>query len=308
MIAQITSANGVDFMGYRSYYEIGELIELLKNIANYKKYESFSNTPNHPNGHVKYDDLMARSAKTASGLLYDAVATTARLSLEERRKHKYAQEVFAAFCLHYCVVALSNPVRYCFVGTDIAMEVSEKVFRYIMGFLKRKIDAGVPIVNLRRLLIHLAHKKSFDSLIKAYLKDPESGKWSPKIDLAPIEEMDDEKREYVVSTVVKHIMQKAREQMRKEDLIADLGAAIDECYGKKILTREDVIIICHSFGLGEGYEHLTQSEIAKKLGRSETDSCYVSRHLKSALEKLRIFILQTEDYKHLARAVKNVNK
>ncbi len=294
-------------MWRRSDFEVEELKELLERLATYKQYESFSSTPNHPNGHVHYDDLMAASAKTASGLLYDAVATTARLSLEERRKHKYAQEVLAAFCLHYCVVALSNPVRYCYVGADIAIEVSEKVFRCIMGFIKRKIDEGVHIVNLRKYLIDMACKKSRNAFRKKYAKDPETGLWSAKIDSVPLEDKDEENEEYIKTTVVNHILQKAKEQMDKEDVIADLGTAIDECYGRKILTKEEVIIICHSYGLGEGYERLTQREIAKKLGRKENeDASFVSRHLTKALTKLGHFIMQEKDYRHLARAIKKI--
>ena len=245
---------------------------------------------------------MAESAKTASGLLYDAVATTARLSVDERKKHKEAQEVLAAFCLHYCVIALSNPSRYCHVGGDITIIVARRIIRYIMAFIKRKIDAGEPIVKLRSCLIGLARKKHIDIFKQLYEKDTETGKWVPKDKSISLMETE-EKQNEIIASVVEKVLQKAREQAEKERFIADVGALIDECRGRRILTKDEVLIICHSFGLGEGYELLTQREIAEKIKR---DASTVSRQLNKALQKLKDFIMQEPDYRHLARTFRTL--
>ena len=159
------------------------LKELMKRLGGYRQYKSFSSTVNHPQGHF-YDDIMAPAAKTASGLIRDAVAATSSLGIAERRKHKYAQEVYAAFCMQYCIVALSDPSKYCNVDDAIALEVTVKIYQNTLAYLKRRIDNGEPIANLRRCLINWARKKYNTIFVREHEKvkddgnnDRKGGKW-----------------------------------------------------------------------------------------------------------------------------------
>ena len=276
-------------MPYKNRNEDKSLRELLDSLGQYKKYESFSSTPNHPQGGV-YNDIMDAAAKTASGLIYDAVATTARLDSADRRKHKYAQDVFAAFCLHHCIVALSNPLKYRYVDSDIALMVAERTYTSVINFLKKRLDEGKTITSVRRCLISWARKKSLAFIPKT----PVDG------ETVPLEVENEDAQIQMRTEVVEYIMQKASENMDKEDLIADLDDLLDECRSLKILTREDIDIICYSFGFGDGYEPLNTLGIAKKIGH---DSRYVKKHLEEALKRLRQFIMQEDNYERLRRLI-----
>ena len=286
-------------MSQRSYNDKQELHNLLEDLKRYRKYESFTRTPGHPDGHAVYDDIFE---KTASGLIYDAVAKTSQLNMAERAKHKYAQEVFAAFCMHYCVLALSDPSKYCNVGKDIVMEVSEMIIRKLMKYLMGRLQKGEPITFLRKSVISWARQVNIEIFKRDHRKDQETGIWHPKLgerhSLEADVEYEDGSRDETNRLVVEFIMQKAEEQMRKEKLIADMGDLLEECRREHMLSAEEVEIICYSFGLGDGYETLNQNEIAKELGRNAS---YVSRHLSSALERMAEVINTNDSFSHLRR-------
>ena len=58
----------------------------------------------------------------------------------------------------------------------------------------------------------------------------------------------------LIGKVMDYIIESAEEQMRKEKKLADLADAVMECRAKGILSDEEILILCHTYGLGDGYE------------------------------------------------------
>ncbi len=258
--------------------------KMLNQLKHYKKYESFSAFARHGRGY-KYD-LMD---KTASGLLYDAIATTSRLTTEERKHHEYAQNVLAAFVMHHCVLAF-NYRKYFYVDEDLASRVINDTYKAVYKMLKQDFEAGKRFDNVRKRLRGLARKiagRKFSKQIEAgeyILEMDENGKRSLQPRNVSIDEENEDGNVVLSGKVIDYIIESAEEQMRKEKKLADLADAIMECRAKKILSDEEILILCHTYGLGEGYEIMKNGDIAELLGH---DDSYVTRHRKEAIEKLR---------------------
>ena len=235
---------------------------LISQLNRFKRYRSFTT----------FDDDGQRSEyilnmpDTATGLLRDVVATTRRLSAEQKREKKFALEAFAAYCMHILATKCAK------MPLD---DIMAKVYFEALEWLKKYFDKPGR-VSFHAFLINRAKCRYRDILRKGGITVPleaEQGREGDDSGLDP--------------EVVKKILEEAARAMVTETRIGAVNYAIELCRRKGELSQEDVDILCYKYGLGDGYEPLKQCEIAKKLGKS---NAYITRSLDRTYDILASYI------------------
>ena len=220
-----------------------------------------------------YTDLLGR---TASGLLRDAAAKTAELPSDLKKKHKDAQEVFAAFCMYFCL----EKIRRSFKETDpsLAGDTVTPVYLKILKRIRRDLEEKGECSYVRNLVRISADHAMLDILRteKRYVS---------LADLAG--DTAEDEYEKLPPDILADLIDGTNKAIRESERAAAMQRAIAAAAKKKILTRNELLVVCHSFGYGNGFKKLKNLEIAKKLGRSDGT---VSKIRKTALRKLRDFL------------------
>ena len=263
-----------------------QTLQFWRNICN--QYHSFSRNRT-------YTNLLDR---TASGLLADVLAKT---TTENKKMHFYSLEVFAAFCMYTAVKKFADHKRR-LIGenaNDIADDVLEKLYKRILNYLKRNNVQGVSCTHLRNT-IGLAT----DNLVKDEIRkelsqrsycDQKGEKIVTRvrrnfsIDGELSREFDEE---LATPGVWEEIVEGGYKLLQDHERYRMLEQAILTCREKEIISEEAFMNICYFFGIGDGYPHLKNKEIAEKLGKSDG---YVSRQRNQALKKIEDFIRQNKE-------------
>ena len=152
-------------------------------------------------------------------------------------------------------------------------------------------NEGEKIPRVRNYIAQLALKRA-RNVWRKYCAKKRSTVDENGVRVARVTSMGDfteEEVEKLVKKITNEIFHNADEDMRKEEMLVMLDEVLDECRARKILSEEDLQIICHTYGYGEGYELLKNQEIAQKLNRSDG---YVTKHREAALKKLYAFLLE----------------
>ena len=250
------------------YFTENEREYLKSQLARFREYTSFTTLDNA--GQQKVYDLYM--PETATGLLRDVIAKTSQLTPEQRVKKAVTLEAFAAYCMYICATRCARWVN---VG-----EAIPEVYLEMVEWLKNHLENG----NMKSFHSYLARRARWryrDILKKGGLRMKGSkGKPVPLREDGTIETDDKELRD---KYHVKIAAEAARAMVLEIDRV-DVNRAIDVCFEQGKLTKDEVKILCHMYGLGDGYKLLSQTEIARKLKKSDA---YVSRHLYEALNVLR---------------------
>ena len=246
---------------------------LISQLNRFKRYRSF--TTFDDDGQRR--EYILNMPETATGLLRDVVATTTRLTAEQKREKKFALEAFAAYCMHILATKCAKmPLD------DVMFQVYEEALKWL-----KKHFNDPNRVSFHAFLINRAKWRYRDILRKG------------RITITEIDEATGEKKKVKVSRevsleiagndgedsktdavpnpeVIDDILTTGADALVTETRIAAVNYAIELCRRKGELSQEDVDILCYKFGLGDGYEPLKQCEIAKKLGKS---NAYITRSL-----------------------------
>ena len=241
---------------------------LKKQLARFREYTSFT-TLDDDGQRKKYDLYMP---ETATGLLRDVIATTKRLTTEQRVEKAVTLEAFAAYCMYICATRCARWVN---VG-----EAIPEVYRESLKWLKKYFDK-TDMVPFHNFLIGRARKRSIDILRRGGIRmRGADGEPVPLREDGTIETDDKELRD----SFDENVAAEAARRLVLEFDRADVNRAIKACFEQEKLTKDEVTILCHVYGLGDGFDQLSQTEIARKLKKSDS---YVSRHLNDAIEVLK---------------------
>lgn len=255
---------------------------LKKQLARFKEYTSFTTLDD--DGQRRRYNLY--TSRTATGLLRDVIATTRRLNAAEKRAKAFTEEAFAAYCMHICATKCAKWVRLDDVMSDVYKEIRE--------WLKENLEKG-GMTSFHSFLATRATWRYRDILRKGRITitetDEETGKKkttraSRNVSLENGEDGggNGDADPKLNLEVLEEILAQGAEAMVLESDRADVNRAIEVCLERRELTEEQVVILCHAYGLGDSYALLSQTEIAKKLHRSDA---HVSRQLAKAIEVLR---------------------
>ena len=252
---------------------------MIREISRFKdQYHSFTTDKT-------YTDLLG---KTASGLLKDAAAETAELSLEQRKKHEYSLNVFSAFCMYFCVTKIEA-----YFGEKIARSLAgdavNTVYERILKRIRRDLEKTGESHFVRNLI-----KRSAVNAMKDILEKNNSGstvgfdesEYAENDD--EFDEIDDELAEELTDGILGTIQQSER--------LTALERAINKAAKEKILTKKELLAICHFFGYGNGFKKLSNHAIAQKLGCSDAQA---SRLRKNACIKLYHFLRETPEFNEI---------
>lgn len=243
---------------------------MLKNISLYTvQYRSFTTGKT-------YTNLLG---KTATGLLKDVVAKTETLSEQEKKQHKYSLEVFALFCMYFCIKKITSG----FQNADLTLcqDTVSRVYLKVLKHIKKDMEKDGESLFVRKLIQGSAKKCMFDLLEK-------EGHYAG-LDDGSSDEMDEELK--AVPGVIRVVLVDGTlEAIKNEELRKALNAALDQADKKGILSKKELYAICHYYGFGEGFKKLSNHEIAVKLGCSDSQATKL-RH--DGIERLRKYIMDT---------------
>ncbi len=254
---------------------------LKRQLARFRRYKSFT-TLDDDGQRREYNLYMT---ETATGLLRDVIATTRRLSEEQQHEKEFSLEAFAAYCMYICATR-------CAPGVDLD-DVMSKLYMEALKWLREHFENG-DLWSFHSLLASRAFLRYRDILKKGHITIKETDEATGKekkvkgnfrcesLEDANAGENDGGLR--LKRKVLKKIVEDSARALVREVNRADVNSAIAFCREQGELTQEQVVILCHAYGLGDGYELLKQTEIAKKLGKS---NAYVSRQLNQAIDTLR---------------------
>lgn len=223
-----------------------------------------------------YTDLLG---KTASGLLKDAAAETAKLTWEQRKQHEYSLNVFSAFCMYFCLTKIkdrfgSNIANSC--GGDAVSTVYGRVLKHI----KKDLEQTGESRYVRNLIRHSASNAMKDILKK---DDRYVG----------IEEGCEDDFEKLPGRIFMALIDGAECTMHDFEKLTTLERAIAKAAKQKVLTKDELRTICHYFGYGNGFKKLGNHEIAQILGCSDPQA---TRLRQKALEKIYHFLKKTAEF------------
>ena len=104
--------------------------------------------------------------QTATGLIKDAAARTEKLtSFEEIRKHVYAQDVFAAFVMYFCVDKIQNKYKNRGVDITLASDAVSSVYKRMLTRIRKDLETTGESLYVRNLI-----KNSADNEMKSLLR------------------------------------------------------------------------------------------------------------------------------------------
>ena len=222
--------------------------------------------------------------QTASGLLKDAAAKTAQLSADKAKQHLYAQNVFAAFCMHFCVTTIR--ARFRDIDLTRAGDVVSTVYKRILARIRRDLEEKGESRYVRNLIRRSSYNAMLD-LFDREDRDPNIDDWRSKDSKDTNEMLDD-----IPANVLDEMFSEAAEAMGKERRLNILVRALAQAGKKGVLSKDELFAICSYFGVGDGYKKLKNKEIAKKLGCSDSR---VTKLRENGLENLRQYIRDTPE-------------
>jgi hypothetical protein len=262
---------------------IWDLQNELKKIGKYKALTTLDE-----NGDKKVYNLIGD--KEVTGLLRDVrtlATTTVKLSPEERRKKPFAMEAFAAYVMYYC----AKKISYWSNDPDKVLEVMNKpageksLYVKMLDWVKNDFKTG-NLQEFRAIVTTAADRRQKDlyDMERAAKRKPEGGYASMTIERedGTVEDSPD-----LAIKCIKEAAAAVRSLERKEII----ETALEDCSRKKLLTDEQLEIICCSYGLGDGFEEMKKQDIAAKLGKSNS---YISVQLKKSFEILRKYIIENK--------------
>lgn len=227
-----------------------------------------------------YTDLLG---KTASGLLKDAAAETGSLSAQDIKQHKYSLEVFAAFCMYFCLTQIKSSFRN--VDLNLAQDAVCTVYGRILKRIKRDLEEKGECRFVRNLIKCSAINAMLD-LIR------EESRYVP----ARFDDEAPEKPDKELGSVPQEIWitlgDGAADAMEKQRKLATLTLALAQAKEKGILTQKELQAVCHYFEFGDGFKKLSNHEIALKLGCSDP---HATELRKNGLRKLYDYIRNTPE-------------
>lgn len=253
---------------------------LKRQLARFRKYRSFTTLDD--DGQRREYDL--RMNETATGLLRDVIATTRRLSEVQQHEKEFSLEAFAAYCMYICATR-------CARGVDLD-DVMSALYQEALDWLKKHLENG-DLWSFHSFLASRALLRYRTILRKGHItitRTDEATGEKTQVRVPRMESLENENGGEndgglrLNPKALKLILEDGARGLVQEVNRADVNSAIAFCREQGELTQEQVVILCHAYGLGDGYELLKQTEIAKKLGKS---NAYVSRQLNQAIDVLR---------------------
>lgn len=250
-------------------YDYDPFRRMMNEISRFKdQYTSFTTNK-------VYTDLLG---KTASGLLKDVAASTSKLSYKEREHHEYSLEVFAAFCMYFCVTKLRES-NFRNMDPDRIQDTVSTVYDRMLKRIKNDLQNGGECHFVRNLI----KGSAVNAMIDIYRKE---GRY------VPLPEPGDD----FSGSDLERLLAGGMETIRRVERLDALEMALAEAAHEGIISRDELASICHFYGFGDGFKRLSNMEIAAKLGISEGRA---STMRKDAINRLRDFIMDTPDLRDL---------
>lgn len=246
---------------------------MISQISHFKdRYHSFTTGKTYMN-------LLGQ---TASGLLKDAAAKTAELSLEQRKQHEYSLNVFAAFCMYFCLTKIRD--HY---GKNVAYsrggDVVNTVYRKVLKHIREDLETNGESRNVRNLI-----KRSAVNAMKDIFEKGER--------YVGIGEGSDDDFGKLSEQLIDDLLAGMESVRHDFERMEALERAIYKASKQKVLTKDELRVICHFYGYGNGFEKLSNHEIAQKLGCSDGAA---TKLRKKALEKLYLFLKETPEFNEI---------
>ena len=242
---------------------------MISQISRFKdKYHSFTTNK-------IYTDLLG---KTASGLLKDVAAKTAELSLEQRKQHEYSLNVFSSFCTYFCLTKIED--RY---GSNIAHSRGGDVVSTVYGRILKRIRMDLEKTGESRFVRNLIKRSAVNAMKDILEKDNR---------YIGIEEEYEDDVEKLSGKTFQSLIDGTECAMHNFEKLTALERAIAKAAKQKVLTKDELRTICHYFGYGNGFEKLSNHEIAQKLGCSDAQA---TRLRQNALKKMFRFLKETPE-------------
>ena len=250
------------------------------------KYKSFTTNKT-------YQNLLGQ---TATGLIKDAAARTEKLTSEEIKKHLYAQELFAAFVMYFCVDKIRKQPKT--FDKTLAGDTVSSVYQRILTRVRKDLETTGESLYVRNLI-----KNSADHEMKSLLgKDalggirqiPKEDKPIVKSGFKEIEKPD--KNGKIPDKFSKIVATGAWGDLLRYYKYKALEKALVAAVRSKEISQKELDVLCYSFGLGDGYckedgNRYSNNEIA---GIFNISASAISQSRKKALKKLFNFINSSE--------------
>ena len=246
---------------------------MINEISRFKdRYHSFTTDKT-------YTDLLG---KTASGLLKDAAAKTAELSLEQRKQHEYSLNVFSAFCMYFCLTKIR--AHY---GENIAHSCDEDVVTPLYGRILDRIRTDLETKGESLFVRKLIKRSGVNAVKDIFEKNKKYVPVGPgsEDDFAPVSK-----------SILNILIDGAAAAMYDSERLAALERAIVQAKKQKVLTKDEVSIICHHSGFGNGFKKLSNHEIAQKLGCSDAQA---TKLRQAACRRLYHFLKETPEFNEI---------
>ena len=264
---------------------IKNLQKELKKIGEYKSLTTLDE-----NGDKKVYDLIHDEKVT--GLLRDVrtlATTTVKLSPEERRKKPFAMEAFAAYVMYYCAQKIArwskDPDKVLEVMNEPRENGGKSLYEKMLDWVKNDFKTG----NLK--IFKTMVKTAADQRQIDLYRMKCAAKRKPKDGFAPVTIEREDGTEEESSDFAIVCIKEAADAVRSLESKEIIETALGDCSRKKLLTDEQLEILCCSYGLGDGFEKMKKQDIAAKLGKSNS---YISGQLKKTFKILREYIIENK--------------
>ncbi len=251
---------------------------MLNVIENYRNYKSI--TCVDENGtRLEYDLCNLRI--TPIGLLRDIALRETKLTEAEKTN---VLNVFSAYCMYFAAKR---------IGVQAAEEIVS--FTFIQSAVKcaEKCAEKDTYNGLNRLFTNLLNWRHKDLLRKNIVRRPKrktdddsDAAMQPTVKEVPLEIVAEDGTYELSNAASRAICEGALRRMQKAERIKHAHEILNGCLKDRSLSQTQIDMVCHKFGIGKNYELLTQTEIARKLGVSDS---HVSETLSNAYRVLREF-------------------
>ena len=145
--------------------------------------------------------------------------------------------------------------------------------------------------GFKRLFFNCLYWRRIDGQRKNLIKVKNSesdaeAQWQSKT--VPLEMVNKENGDVEIIGEVNELLYKQSLRMaQKAENVELVRETLNACRKKNLLSQKQFDMICHKFGIGKNYKLLSQTQIAKKYGVSNS---YVSKTLSSAYSVLKEFM------------------
>lgn len=265
--------------------------DYLKRVQAYLKsfgdYKSFTRNEIY--------DLMGNA--TASGLLCDIAATTARLTPDQRKKKEVSENVFAAYIGYHCAYSIycqqkkwKNENGIDEVATYVWENVHKEMLKRVKQYFntkekddKLKYFRGQTGKRAKRRFSDFMNKQIAENSIEIY--DPEAGK-ELREKFIPLEiQIKETGDELINPEVADYIAEEAAKLYKRDEYRAALIYVLETCQAEELISSDDYDLISLYLGIGDGYDDpMPIADIAEEIGKSYS---YVYTHLHDAGEIIK---------------------